>query len=124
VGFGIISQFFYNQSNSETKSDAYERLLFIGGFGGWPSTSDLYDGMACRTDVWSSGNGIDWILLTDDVYFGPRAWFGLAIWTKENNPSEDVAISAKGDIPRIWVKINILTIFISYNKRKLIVFDL
>jgi hypothetical protein len=64
-----------------------------------------YDGMATRSDIWTTYDGGNWSLITDSAYFGNRAWMGAVVWHKDGDPTQDVAKNAKGTVPRIWVDI-------------------
>lgn len=112
VGFGLLVHIYYNQSIGETAADAKERMIVAGGFGGWPVTSrSLYDGFAARADIWESYDGTTFNLLTDSAYFGPRSWFGFALfpYAAPDGRSDsiellrDISESANGALPRMWV---------------------
>jgi len=124
---GLVSQMYYNSSAGETVANAKERIVLVGGFGGYPSTSDprlvkwglryctcptisldpslsvSYDGIATRPDVWSTYDGGNWTLITSNAYFGPRAWMGITVWHKDGDPTQDASKAADGMVPRLWV---------------------
>ena len=109
VGFGLLSHYFYNETIGETEADNYERMVFIGGFGGWIEGDSRFNGQTCRDDVWvttrdsSYQTEITWTRLIEHAYFGPRAWFGLALWRSPNSLTRDVTLSASDKLPRMWL---------------------
>lgn len=90
MGAGALSHWYFNDSAGETVSSSVERLVIIGGYGGWPKFSESYDGFHCRSDVWFTTNGLNWVLLTDNAPFGERAWFGSAVLSSPD-PRLDIA---------------------------------
>lgn len=113
TGLGAVTQWIPLSNVSSTSiDDRTERILVVGGFGGWlrdGKNAHLYDGLRCRADVWeyrfrNHSVGHEWKLLTSEAAFGPRAWFGLTVWTGLN-PILDVSKSsaAKGLSPRVWL---------------------
>jgi hypothetical protein len=82
VGGGLISQYFFNISKGEDVSMSKERMILIGGYGGYVDKphsieKEMFDGYYCRADIWETYNGYNWTLLTTQAPFGGRAWFGL-----------------------------------------------
>jgi hypothetical protein len=64
--------------------------VVIGGYGGWPKSSNSYDGFHCRSDVWFTVDGLTWTLLTESTSFGERAWFGSAVLSS-TDPRLDIS---------------------------------
>lgn len=77
VGGGLISQYFFNITKGEDVSQSKERMLLIGGYGGYVEGGELYDGYYSRSDIWETYDGYNWTLLVPSATFGGRAWFGL-----------------------------------------------
>lgn len=91
VGMGAVSQYYFNTKLKETYEDAKERIVAVGGYGGWveststtsstSSTSNgTYDGFYCRSDIWTF-NGTTWTQLNTTSALGSRAWFGMVTQT-------------------------------------------
>lgn len=78
VGMGVVSQHYFNYTQLETIADSKERMLLVGGYGGWVEGEHKdYDGYFCRNDVWESFDGIYWKLLGFPDRVNGRAWFGM-----------------------------------------------
>ena len=60
------------------------QLVMIGGYGGWPTTSEYYNGFHCFSDVWMTNDGYNWTQLTSHAAFGQRAWFGHSVFHGDN----------------------------------------
>ena len=110
AGMSIVSQYYYRPQSpfNETIANSTERLVFIGGFGGHLDGDKKYDGYRCRSDVWSSYDGITWTnLLKDGVSSGftPRAWMSVTVLHKEGDLTRDFALPAAKDNkpPRMWM---------------------
>lgn len=133
VGFGLFSQFYHNTSDEQSyDTDAQERLILIGGYGGFPkqlpagvvdnntyatvnpdgspvvavagdNESPLFDGYGCRSDVWESYDGFTWFRLAASTAIGERAWFGHATWHHPDEPRIDASVASANDAPRLWV---------------------
>ena len=88
---------------------AVQRIVLVGGYGGWQTTDPKFDGMFTRGDVWTCTNGTDWVLLNDSAIPG-RAWQGMTVFTRDTQinavtPSMFDASLAAGTLapPRIWI---------------------
>lgn len=133
VGFGLFTQFYHNKTGGQSyATDAQERLILVGGFGGFPkqlpagvtdnntysavnsdgtsivakvgdNESPLFDGYGCRSDVWESYDGTTWFKLADDTLVGERAWFGYTTWHHPAEPRIDASVAADDDAPRMWI---------------------
>lgn len=87
-GFSLVTQKWFNHTDGETITDSTERMLVMGGYGGYLSsdTVNSYDGMRTRSDVWhSTDGGVTWTMLTD-LAFSPRGWMGAYV---HFDPSDD-----------------------------------
>jgi len=119
-GMAVISQFYFNESIQD-KRDSSERLVMIGGFGGWTQEEEdqdkmdakrerrkaakFYTGFRCMNEVWGF-DGFNWTLITDSPAFPPRAWFGLSVFYSLQDPRLDGVASAhtNGEVaPRLWL---------------------
>ena len=126
AGHGVVSQWYAPAGYHS--SSLRERIVLIAGYGGWLPSDPLgrYDGMRCRSDVWTYSltylnktdsynrtqlketvafNGsYQWQLLTDAPAFGPRAWFGLTVWYG-SSPREDISPAFRqfNNGPRMWL---------------------
>ena len=89
AGMALISHWYFNYTQTNYSSSV-ERLVLIGGFGGWSDSSPLYDGLHGRADVWISYNGENWENMTENAPFGPRAWFGYA-QVHKSDPRIDIS---------------------------------
>lgn len=98
-GMSVVSQYYFNMNN-ETVADSRQRMVLVGGYGGFPVGSPGEDGILCRADAWWSVNGKDWFLLNSAIDFGPRAWFGMTIQSGAD-PRVDFIYSNRP--PKIWV---------------------
>lgn len=88
---GLISHFYFNTTAGETVEDSRERMLLIGGFGGYPKDGSFgavsllgdikyHDGFYCRSDIWESYDGETWTRLTrKHPQIGNRAWMALGL---------------------------------------------
>ena len=50
-------------ANNETMANSTERMVVLGGFGGWLSDDSKFDGYRSRGDTWASTDGATWNLL-------------------------------------------------------------
>ncbi len=97
----LVSQWFFNKTAGESFEDSRERIVLIGGYGGWTKESDLFDGTSCRPDVWATNDGKTWSQLLANATFGPRAWHTSAVLTRDGdlrldaNPSTGTNSSAR-----------------------------
>ena len=91
AGMAFLSHWYfdYNQTNYNA---SIERLVVIGGFGGWSNDTELFDGLRGRSDVWTSTDGDSWTLMLDNAPFGPRAWFGYS-QVQTSDPRLDISSS-------------------------------
>ena len=81
VAFGLVSQWYFNESTT-TVDQAVERLVLVGGYGGLAADNANYTGIHCFSDVWqyinsTNANISGWTLLTSSGGFGDRAFFTL-----------------------------------------------
>eukprot|EP01031_Cornospumella_fuschlensis_P042760 gene42760-52249_t len=79
VGMGLVAQYYFDVSKKQTVADAQERIVLIGGYGGWMQSledggvwgvgggggrasvnASQYDGFYSRADVWSSYDARSW----------------------------------------------------------------
>lgn len=90
LGFGMISHWYFNASEGQNYTDAVERLVVAGGYGGWLD-EERFDGIRGRQDVWVSADPIagNWTLITDEVVFGERAWFAFGV-LHGDDPRHDI----------------------------------
>ena len=89
VGAGVVSQWFFNRSDGESLEDSRERLVLMGGYGGWPntgSTARLFDGYISRPDSWHTHDGVSWQQLNWNNSFGSRAWMGVQVLHESSQP--------------------------------------
>ena len=96
VGMGLVAQYYFDVSKKQTDADAQERIVLIGGYGGWMQSledggvwgvgggggrasvnASQYDGFYSRADVWSSYDARSWQLLNASSALGGRAWMGV-----------------------------------------------
>lgn len=78
VGAGLVSQWYFDYPQ-QTVDSSRERMVLIGGYGGWLTTgvnAHLHDGFYCRSDSWESYDGFTWNLLNTTNAIKGRAWFG------------------------------------------------
>eukprot|EP01038_Epipyxis_sp_PR26KG_P013274 gene13274-17787_t len=88
VGMSVVSQWYFNTSAGETMHNSTERMVLVGGYGGWLATDTRYDGFYCRADSWESYNGYNWTLLNPKNSIGGRAWFGMIVRHGTNSSME------------------------------------
>lgn len=103
VGAGLVSQCYWD-SSSQTYSDGKERLVLLGGYGGWlnyGANASAYDGFYCRGDSWESYDGRTWTKLNTTALSG-RAWFGMAVMHGENS-CIDIPMKGTAQPPKIYV---------------------
>lgn len=100
---GVVSQFYFNRSNDEDISDSRERMVLVGGYGGFPntgSTASLYDGYISRPDTWHTYDGLTWEQLNWNNSFGSRAWMGIEVLHESTNKKIEYPIlDRKNDQP-------------------------
>jgi hypothetical protein len=93
AGASIVSQFYYNTTLNETMANSTERMVLIGGFGGWLEDHPFYDGFRSRGDVWASSDGSTWSQLTDGsdaTALPPRAWSSAIVVHNRTYPGQDI----------------------------------
>lgn len=78
-----------------------ETMVLTGGYGGWPVGDSRYDAFRCRNDVWSSTDGKNWALLTNNAPWAARAWHGFSTWGKDGAAWEDRFVA--GSRARMWM---------------------
>ena len=87
VGFGLVTQWWFNETIS-THDNATERMMLVGGYGGWiDPTLDAYTGVHCWQDSWNYQGAVNasdptqwlgnWTLLSSNTGIGERAWFPM-----------------------------------------------
>jgi hypothetical protein len=74
---GLVSQWYFAPGQAIT--DSQERLVLVGGYGGWPANNPNYTGVYCWPDSWTTYDGGNWTLLNSNNSFGPRAWSSLNV---------------------------------------------
>ena len=103
AGMGLVSQYYFDTAAQQTASDSAERLLVIGGFGGWNVSDDAYDGTHGWSDVWQlNTTDYSWFCLTPTSLFGPRAWFGYTLMHGAD-PRFDIVSTAITQPPRFFL---------------------
>ena len=104
-GSTIVSQWYFNATANETSNSAVERMVLIGGYGGFLSNEAGYDGFRSRGDVWASTDGVSWEQLSIDGADGSlpaRAWTDAVVFYATGNATRTDRISQ--DLPpRMWV---------------------
>lgn len=93
VGMSVVSQWFYDTSKGEVFANTTERIVLVGGYGGFLEDGPdkvKYDGFSCRSDSWTTINGFNWTLLNAKNSFPARAWAAM--------------ITYRGEDPRLWIK--------------------
>ena len=93
AGSLIVSQYYYNTTANETMANSTERMVLIGGFGGYLQDHAWYDGFRSRGDTWTSVDGVSWRMLSDgsDSYsLPPRAWMDGAVMFNRTYPQFDM----------------------------------
>ena len=89
---GVVSHWYFNASAGQTVADSAERILLMGGYGGWvQGLSARYDGYYARSDIWESYDGNTWRQLKWNSTLGGRAWMGMAVM-----PGPDVRLDILG----------------------------
>lgn len=78
---GLVTQWFFNVSHGQTYEEAKERMVLLGGYGGWLDgvDSSLYDGYSCRNDVWQTYDGANWTYLASPPRISVRAWMAMTV---------------------------------------------
>jgi len=108
---------------------AYHQAVVLNGriylFGGGNYVPDY----RATNEVWSSENGIDWVLETESAEWVPRLWFTAAVyrnrmwvlggWAKETDNFGDVWHSADG---RHWEKLETRTCWKARHEHSALVF--
>ena len=116
VGFGIFSQWYRTTNDYE---DAAERLVLVGGYGGWTRPNAYGDaiseveasgmarpfmGYSTLSDVWeSTDGGVTWRGLANMTEIRDRAWFGFTVTHHHQNPKVDMSLAANLDVPRMYI---------------------
>ena len=99
AGATLVNQFYYNSTANETMANSTERMVLIGGFGGWLEDHTYYDGFRSRGDVWASSDGVTWSQLADGSQpsaLPPRAWSDAIVMYNRSYQTQDI-VSA--DLP-------------------------
>lgn len=82
VGMSLVSQFYFDP-NRQTLAESRERMVLVGGYGGFTNigvSAARYDGFSCRGDSWESYDGVTWNLLNSSNVFSDRAWASMAAY--------------------------------------------
>jgi len=104
VGHQMVSQWYFDADGGETSADARERILLIGGFGGFLQDTPGYDGgYHAYNDIWESWDGNNWTMLTDSPAFDQRAWHTVTVLHTKNNPKIDWSAQRPDRPPRMYV---------------------
>lgn len=90
VGMSALSHWYFNSTAGQNYEQSIERLVVIGGYGGFLTAETNSNGFSCFNDVWMSSNGSNWVLLNSNASFGPRAWFAATVFHGED-PRLDIA---------------------------------
>mmetsp|Transcript_4651 Transcript_4651/g.8750 ORF Transcript_4651/g.8750 Transcript_4651/m.8750 type:complete len:421 (-) Transcript_4651:484-1746(-) len=83
AGMGLI-----NQPYTGTLSAQTERVVMIGGYGGWLSTDERFDGIRCQSDVWVTFDLMNWTRIADSTALGGLAWFGFSVWSPDETDAD------------------------------------
>jgi hypothetical protein len=105
AGASLVSQWYYNTTANETMANSTERMVLIGGFGGWLQDNDWYDGFRSRGDTWASTDGTTWLRLSnvgDEGSLPARAWSGAIVLHEDGGNVTKDAVSPDLS-PRIWI---------------------
>lgn len=78
VAFGLVSQWYFNETN-QIVDDATERIMLVAGYGGFPVENKGYTGIHCYSDSWSYDNATGWTRLSEDIGIGDRAFFSMNV---------------------------------------------
>lgn len=93
VGMSVVSQWYYNTSAGQGFTDTAERMVLVGGYGGfldYGANKDKFDGFSCRADSWTTYDGRTWSLLSSKINVPARAWAAM--------------ITYRGYDPRLWIR--------------------
>jgi len=104
AGLSVVSQYYFNSTANETMANSTERMVVIGGFGGWLEDNAAYDGFRSRGDVWASYDGLTWLELADGSgsnALPPRAWSDAIVMHNRGYIGQDVVSADKP--PRIFM---------------------
>jgi hypothetical protein len=99
----VVSQYYYNVSNNEDLSNSTERMVLVGGYGGWIRDSVSYDGYAARSDAWETYDGYNWTSLTNQLIFGSRAWFAMITYHNADPRLDIQATLTDPSPPRMYL---------------------
>lgn len=75
AGMGLL-----NQPYTGTLAAQTERIVLLGGYGGWLSTDERFDGIRCQSDVWVTLDMKNWTRIAETTEVGGVAWFGFTVW--------------------------------------------
>ena len=93
AGASVVSQHYFNTTANETMANSTERIVLIGGFGGWLEDNVNYDGFRSRGDVWTTHDGYTWLQLTDgseSTALPPRAWSDAIVMHNQTFFGQDI----------------------------------
>jgi hypothetical protein len=80
---GLINQPYTGSLSAQT-----ERVVMIGGYGGWLSTDERFDGIRSQSDVWESYDMLNWTRIAESTDLGGLAWFGLSVWSPDETDAD------------------------------------
>lgn len=104
AGATVVSQTYFNTTANETQADSRERMVLVGGYGGFLFGNENYDGYRSRGDVWTSYDGVSWERISNDGEPGAlpaRAWTDVVVLHYPGNVTRDVITADLS--PRLWV---------------------
>jgi hypothetical protein len=77
ASMGLVTQYF----KPVESENGYWRMVLIGGYGGYPAEDIRSDGdLRCRSDVWSTLDGINWNQSVAEGPFGGIGFMGVTAW--------------------------------------------
>jgi hypothetical protein len=80
---GLVNQPYTGSLSAQT-----ERVVMVGGYGGWLSTDDRFDGIRCQSDVWASLDMKNWTRIAESTDLGGLAWFGFSVWSHDTTDAD------------------------------------
>ena len=83
AGMGVVNQPYTGNFVSQR-----ERVVLIGGYGGWLSDDERFDGIRSQSDVWVTFDMQNWTRIAESTDIGGVAWFGFSIWEMDSSASD------------------------------------